>query len=39
LGGHLKQNGPPGWQTIWAGFATFSIAVEAWQAARTSDQS
>lgn len=39
LGGHLKQNGPPGWQTIWAGFATFSVAVEAWRAARTSDQS
>jgi hypothetical protein len=39
LGGHLKQNGPPGWQTIWAGFATFSIAVEAWRAAKTSDQS
>jgi len=39
LGGHLKQNGPPGWQTIWAGFGTFSIAVEAWRAARTSDQS
>jgi hypothetical protein len=39
LGGHLKQNGPPGWQTIWAGFATFAIAVEAWRAARTSDQS
>jgi hypothetical protein len=39
LGGHLKQNGPPGWQTIWAGFATFSVAVQAWQLARTSDQS
>jgi hypothetical protein len=39
LGGHLKQNGPPGWQTIWAGFATFSVAVEAWRAAKTSDQS
>ncbi len=39
LGGHLKQNGPPGWQTIWAGFATFSVAVEAWKAAKTSDQS
>ena len=39
LGGHLKQNGPPGWQTIWAGFASFSIAVQGWRAARTSDQS
>lgn len=39
LGGHLKQNGPPGWQTIWAGFATFSVAIQAWRAARTSDQS
>ena len=39
LGGHLKNNGPPGWQTIWAGFATFSIASEAWRAAKSSDQS
>jgi hypothetical protein len=39
LGGNLKQNGPPGWQTIWAGFSTFSVAVEAWRAAKTSDQS
>jgi hypothetical protein len=39
LGGHLKNNGPPGWQTIWAGFTTFEVSVDAWRAARTSDQS
>jgi hypothetical protein len=42
LGGHMKQNGPPGWLTLWRGFEK----LRAWQegyllanAAMTSDQS
>src|SRR5690606_21438885 len=28
LGGHLKQNGPPGWQVLWRGFEK----LRAWEA-------
>lgn len=39
LGGHLKNNGPPGWQTIGAGFEHFLNCYSGWCAARGSDQS
>jgi hypothetical protein len=39
LGGHLKNNGPPGWQTIWAGFGVLAIALRAVTSMKTSDQS
>jgi IS4 transposase len=38
LGGHLKNNGPPGWQTIGGGFERFLNSYAGWCAAR-SDQS
>lgn len=34
LGGHLKRNGPPGWQTIWKGFNKFAAAYQGWAARR-----
>lgn len=34
LGGHLPQNGPPGWQIIGRGFATLHTLTEGWRAAR-----
>ncbi len=34
LGGHLKNNGPPGWQTIGRGYDDFAMAWSGWQAAR-----
>lgn len=41
LGGHLKNNGDPGWQTLWRGFEKLLVAEAAWSAAllTRSDQS
>jgi hypothetical protein len=33
LGGHLKRNGPPGWQTIWRGFEQLLGAKRGWDVA------
>ena len=33
LGGHLKRNGPPGWQTIGRGMETLYLLVAGWQLA------
>lgn len=38
LGGHLKRNGPPGWQTLARGMQTLALMTAGWEAA-TSDQS
>lgn len=35
LGGHLKHNGEPGWQTLWAGYSKLLILAEGWGAAQT----
>jgi hypothetical protein len=32
LGGHLKQNGSPGWQTLWAGCEKLQSAMIGWRA-------
>jgi hypothetical protein len=32
LGGHLKQNGPPGWQTLAAGMQELMVMTDAWDA-------
>ena len=32
LGGHLKQNGPPGWQTLAAGMQELIVMADAWDA-------
>ena len=34
LGGHLKHNGEPGWQTLWAGYTKLLTLEEGWRAAR-----
>ncbi len=41
LGGHLKRNGEPGWQTLGAGYERLLILAEGWNAATSarSDQS
>lgn len=41
LGGHLKRNGWPGWQTLYRGYETLRVASVGWVAARAqrSDQS
>jgi hypothetical protein len=42
LGGHLKRNGPPGWQTLGRGFEALLLMEVGWRAAmahRRSDQS
>jgi IS4 transposase len=41
LGGHLKNNGDPGWQTLWRGYEKLLLADAAWSAAllTRSDQS
>jgi hypothetical protein len=39
LGGHLKRNGNPGWQTLGRGYERLQFACVAWQAAQRSDQS
>jgi hypothetical protein len=39
LGGHLKNNGPPGWLTLGRGYHDFAIAYAGWLARGESDQS
>lgn len=39
LGGHLKQNGPPGWQTLSKGFSHLLTMEMGWLAAQRYDQS
>jgi len=39
LGGHIKNNGDPGWQVLGRGYVRFAQAEEGWRLARTSDQS
>jgi hypothetical protein len=39
LGGHIKNNGDPGWIVLGRGHAKFSEAEEGWRLARGSDQS
>jgi hypothetical protein len=41
LGGHLKNNGEPGWQTLWRGWERLLLAEQSWAAALAScsDQS
>lgn len=34
LGGHLKRNGPPGWQTLAAGYEQLAVALLGFRAAR-----
>jgi hypothetical protein len=34
LGGHLKRNGPPGWQTLARGLADLALITRGWRAAR-----
>lgn len=34
LGGHLKRNGPPGWQTLASGYETLCLLVEGWRMRR-----
>ena len=33
MGGHLKNNGPPGWQTLARGYQRLSALCEGWEAA------
>jgi hypothetical protein len=35
LGGHLRQNGPPGWLTLGRGFRNFCEIERGWIAAMT----
>jgi hypothetical protein len=37
LGGHLKHNGPPGWQTLASGLHTLLILVAAWNLRRAAE--
>jgi len=39
LGGHIKNNGDPGWIVLGRGFTRFLDAEEVWRLARRSDQS
>lgn len=39
LGGHIKNNGDPGWIVLGRGFRRFTEAEEGWRLARRSDQS
>lgn len=39
LGGHLKHNGEPGWQTLWAGHTKLITLVEGWRAANGHERS
>jgi hypothetical protein len=39
LGGHIKNNGDPGWMVLGRGFRRFADAEEVWQAMRECDQS
>ena len=33
LGGHLRNNGPPGWQVLWRGYEELLVLERAWTAA------
>lgn len=33
LGGHLRRNGPPGWQVLWRGHRKLALLVEGWSLA------
>ena len=39
LGGHIRNNGDPGWLVLWRGYDEFLTATRGWDAARRSDQS
>jgi hypothetical protein len=39
LGGHIPNNGDPGWQVLGRGFVRFAEAEEVWRLARKCDQS
>lgn len=39
IGGHIKNNGDPGWQVLGRGYRRFLEAEEGWRLARRSDQS
>lgn len=39
LGGHIRNNGDPGWQVLGRGYTRFAEAEEGWRLARTYDQS
>lgn len=39
LGGHIKNNGDPGWQVLGRGFTRFAEAEAVWRLARGCDQS
>ena len=39
LGGHIPNNGDPGWQVLGRGYTRFAEADEVWRLARTYDQS
>jgi hypothetical protein len=34
MGGHIKYNGPPGWKTLWSGYADLRLLTQGWQAAK-----
>ena len=38
LGGHIKNNGEPGWLVLGRGFQYLLVLVEGWKAAKRSDQ-
>ena len=35
VGGHLKQNGAPGWMVIYRGFRSLNLAMAGWRAAQS----
>jgi hypothetical protein len=39
LGGHLKRNGPPGWQTLGRGFEALLLMEAGWRAAKSRERS
>ena len=39
LGGHIRNNGDPGWQVLGRGFTRFAEAEQVWRIARNYDQS
>jgi hypothetical protein len=39
LGGHIRNNGDPGWQVLGRGYTRFAQAEEVWRLARSYDQS
>jgi hypothetical protein len=34
LGGHIKHNGPPGWQVLWRGYVELCQLTRGWRSAR-----